>query len=757
MSEKEYIEFQCEYMPSIAGGPARKFATENFPLRVDYYGTNQLAHCGCEQSPDRQTVIFQSSASARTFIVRVPIHAEHTPGDGVQQPFFEAGAYETINETMRASRKNEVSASTSVILNFYATTYTTLEQRCWTSVGMAVVPLADWMKSSKSVGTIQYDVVHYRDSEPDPPKAKFNPPHKGVVNVSRFVSKGVTMRAAKVQNDDIDQKLLQGPIDRGMAVFFPEHRTKPRSCLTHPTEKYLAPYHVPINQQRRRLASATYVMLKSKKPMSVPYYERLLKIALARGGASANDALLWSAFVDDDDAAMYRKASATVDQTAFFSLGVRLITANPLAQRYLDDVVNRNVQGRAYSDNNVKPDEDFKICRLCGGDDCEGVCLETIMHYRDLVEADDSLLASMSELLRRIAKMLRLFVPMMTLGCVTNKKATAATLDESTALAHTFCALVPFWQFYNMCEPRSRDWLLRTRAYNANKALLDRFRSTEGGNHFFITTIGEATAPIDPAMRPVETYYEKNERDRSMAKQATRSASDRRSLCDQVIAILDRHNLSEVLQPEMLGPPNERASGTEVPDYSGFYKFFMSGSTPLFAETRRLDFAFALDQSDGDCSYGVAFDQIIDQDKVDGVPVPTRFLKPRLVPYLQFTEEEARACDAALMEMSPIPSYSLPKENWKSHPSVTQWDAYLKALVREIPAGVRQDRGTSLHPRRQFLTIYARDMSAAAMDSIQRIARLPSVVGFDYAWHGVNAALDGTSDDNIILDIYLMF
>jgi len=390
-SETGFVELTLEYEPDVAGGPVRGFATEHYPLRVDYFGTNQLAHCGCPVSPERQTRVFRTSADTRQFSVRIHKHAVSAEnGIGAQQPFFEAGAYKPINPPL--ALKSGLAASTSIVLMFYATTYTTLQQSCWTNVGMAVLPIAALLRSNGRGR--RFDVMQYRDPDSEASTPQFSPPRKGTLLVIGFNAGGLNSTPQReVKYDTVDDRVLRGIIDRNLGQFFPDHKSNRTSPLSHPSEPYLRPFHVPVNQQRKRLASCTYALLRAYGAMSVLYYENLLTIALRRSAADVETAMKWSAFIDNTDRPLDPNSSP--EQNAIVSIAVRLIVVFPLSQRYLDDTLNRNVQSRPYSAKKVLPDEDFKICRLCGGDDCEGVCLEAMIHMRDLVDADESVRAQM--------------------------------------------------------------------------------------------------------------------------------------------------------------------------------------------------------------------------------------------------------------------------------------------------------------------------------------------------------------------------
>jgi len=207
----------------------------------------------------------------------------------------------------------------------------------------------------------------------------------------------------------------------------------------------------------------------------------------------------------------------------------------------------------------------------------------------------------------------------------------------------------------------------------------------------------------------------------------------------------------------MLGPPDDAPADTgsnALPDYSSFYKFLMSASTPTFADTHVFDYAFALSDK---MTYGVPFDQVIDEEDSSAPPRAPRHGKPLVVPYLKLTEDEMRNSDAALMEMPPIPALQLPPDDWRDDARIKQWEPRLRALKRWriTPSSSSSSSNEALHPRLQYLTIYIDDINANVLEALRRIAALPSVAGVAYEWFGVNAAVDGTSNHNIILDIYL--
>lgn len=753
MSAKESnspsVDLTLEYAPDLAGGSAHQFASEHYPIRVDYYGTLQLSHAACGDHPSYRTLIIQSPESQHKLSVRLTAHAN---GKGIYAPFFEAGAYDnplptTQVEQAKSDGKLSVARSTSVVFNFYATTFTTLGQRCWTNVGVAQIFLEDLMTNQLP---LRGNVLHNRSIDPDY-TAQIKPLNKGTFQVTMASINNIVLRAASEFDTNGAKQVnaittaMHRALNRGMGVFFKDKRDKNHDTdiplLEHPIEEYLGPFHVPLFQTARfPLPSCTYCTLIPKRPIDVAYNERLLDIGLARSGATRPEALAWSSFLDS-------KASiSTIESCGFMSVCARTVSAFALSQRYMDDVLNQNHERRVWDEKKVKPVEDFKICRLCGGDDCEGVCLETIIHVRNLAEAPNETLSQMSPLLRNVCIYLRLFVPIMTLGCVTNRKATAAPLDETNALAHTFCTLMPFWQFYT--ENTHRDLLLQSRFYKKNRALLEQFADNRTKN--LAPIICEATAPIDPAMRPVESYYiDAGDRRVDIAIEI---AKDRRELCNAIVKILDSYDLSEVLQPEMLSPPDRMSKTTAGKrEYSGFYKFLMCGQTPVFADLRRLDFAFTVTTSRNNVEYGSQFSDIIapheaPNDESNG-----------LSNTLVLTENEARIADAILLELQPLPALELASDNGMSTERLKKLTEILKKIQSKTTLRRKEKNSTPLHRRLQYLTISAEDINEKVVNAITQLSQLPEVRMFEYGWWVLNKAIDGTDRHNVILDIYLWF
>lgn len=751
-----YVEFQCTYTPNIAGGPPQQFASELYPLRCDYHGTHQLAHANCSRHQSFTSVQFQNPRSSHTFRVVVEQHLPEDGANSMLMPFYEGGAYNDKIDVAQFSASRDMAASTSVVLTFYATTFTTNKQTCNSNVGTAVVSLAELQSAAKRSGKLALPVVFDRNChDKEGVKQVLT---KGSVMIDSINLHDVKLRSVAEfdvfdggHHESLFMEAMRCVIKRGQQTFFSKDGKV--AFLSQPTEKFLKPFHVPeFATPRAILPSCVYALLKPSGPINIQYCENMLAIAMKRSWCKdANEFLQWSAFIDGEP--------LTHQSHAAIALCVRMLVAFPLSQCYLDDFANMNKNGAPYKQTNIKAIEDFHICRNCRGDDCEGCFLEAMMLYQQITNCTEDEARQMSQQLRRARTILQLFVPFMTLGCVTNAKATTRKLDKSNAMAHTFFSMMFFWQMYDMMHAGQQKELLTSKFYKSRAELLNRFKpSTQDKKNYkpntmplgTLTITGESTAPIDPTASAVEAYYESAE----LQKVASVSAEARRVLLDAIIPILENSRVNDVLQPEVLSPPDKLLKNAE--GLSGFYRYFMSGCTPVFVDLRRLDFAFGFNvNNDAERTYGVPFESIIfpqwsgnDNNKQ----------KPGMMAYLELSEQEAKACDAILLDYPPVAVLE-PMSEENKNTIKRRHEAFTAKLdrIRDQEHAHEYFVGTDLHPRIQFITVREDDITPLIESLIIRIVNLQQVHWFDYSWHFINNAVGGTQDHNAILDIYLHF
>ena len=624
------VRLAFTFTPRVAGGSEGQFAAECVPLRLDLFGTRELS------GPVRQIVMGQLSTSR---VLEVEFRVQPTQCR-LALPFCDAGVGER-SAYVQENASGVCAQSCAIIANLYARSWTECGQRIWTSLGGALMPLAVLLNMTRSDRVERrFNVVCNR--EVDAPEQPTEVPVKGVIEIARvetFGSAQLALRSTR-PTGDIYQSLaaLEGArrqmaamIARGQACFFG------KAAFLRPTIRALLPFHVPTNQTDfMLLPSSSYTMLAPREPLSLPYYEQLLAVALRRSRLSEADALRFGRAARDSTGARFERA-------AFASLVVRTVTVFALSQCYTDDILNLNNSGSAWRADFVCNDEDFKLCRVCGADDCEGCALEPHMHVNQLCGClDDATLAQMSPLLRLVRGFLRTFVPCLVLGCVTNKQLTIDRMDQNNAQAHTFAVLVPFTMFTGMLDAERRKQLETQSRFAADRAAdLREWRGIEPYPLFC-----EATAPIDPAMRPTRSYYDNAATAAAAAEAAVES---RRAFIQFAVRCLKSTRVINRIGLEISGATAPGASDA-ARDQSTFYKYIVSLTTNVFADLLVCDFTVVYDRDEPDKRrFGVCFADFINASASIG-----------MVTHLVYTPAEAAIVDAVLTDQCPIPNLVLP-------------------------------------------------------------------------------------------------
>lgn len=706
MSARPIIEIECTYEPLVAGGPARAFGSERYPLRIDAFGTHEL-----DWRVQQQVFEPKDSHRLRLSLARAEVRAAD---DLWRRPFRAAGAYSDADDFSESEHELSFSASTAIILYAYATTGTKIGQECWTNVGVAVLTLQALL-GAREGDVLEFGFWQNRDnnfSEQSRDGAMKHALLKGRLFVHRVRAlKKLRLRRATKYDVDASHEIttaaahaLCAMIDRGMTPFFGPGSE--RRALGRPTMPFLMPFHVPeYRTPRMPLPSSAYCMHMPVAPLNLAYFEQCLDIALARSGHTRPEALALST------------ADELHRRSAFASVCVRCVCVQALSLVYLDDFLNRS-RASQFDERRIETDEDFKMARLAGADDCEGVALEILMHVRQLLEAPEECVRQMSELLAAVREFFSHYVPTLMLGCVTNRKMVAADLNQECALAHTFCALLPRW-FFDAAIDRSES-LFRDRKHPV--------------------LLAEGTAPIDPAMRPVNDYYGESDEEQEALRAALSATTTRRDLTDLIFATLGECK-AEYASIEAFGPPNQAAQGE---DYSNFYKYAVSIAAPSMAARRQLD--WALVQRLPQQTFGVTANALLDAD----------LGQIQFESFLTYTESEARLCDAVLQDQQPIPN--LVRSNSGSSRG---WQSYRTQLDRCVTAVAERDmspnRGTELHRKMTFITCRERDLDERFCTALERIVRSPAVRRVRYAFYELHKPVDGTADSNSILDVYIEF
>mgnify|MGYP001327204384 CR=1 FL=1 len=719
------VKVRFMFTPRVAGGQEGQFAAECAPLRLELFGTRELS---CRQP--QQLLLRSTNLDARRVVeVEFFVHQHSRASGRLALPFCDADAGEH-SEYAEDESGGVCARSAAVIANLYARTWTENGQRIWTSLGGALMPLATLLNMQRSHQVHRtFQVV--LDREIDAPAQPATPPTKGVIEVLNVeIDRRVALRTRRagdiyhsVESLEAARAAMAAMVQRGQGCFFGT------GAYLRPTVPALLPFHVPNNQTDfLLLPSSSYTMVRPRAPPNVPYYEQLVRIALRRSQLSEAEAL--------ELARGTRSNTATrADRAAFSALVVRAMCVFALSQCYMDDITNLNDGTGAYRADLVCNDEDFKLCRLCGGDDCEGCALEPHMHVNQLsARLDDATLAQMSPLLREVRSFLRTFVPCLTLGCVTNKQLTIDRLDASNSMAHTFAVLVPFRLFERMLAPTDRAAVVtRSRFAAERRADVDAWRGIDQ-----CPLICEGTAPIDPVMRPTGAYYDG---DPAAGAVAEKAVVERRAFAEFAIGCLKSTQTANRIGLEISGAT---ALGASALDQSTFYKYIVSFTTNAFVDQMRCDFSLVY-QRDAPAArtFGVRF-----ADFINGKP------EVGLVPYLVYTKQEAAIVDAVLTDQQPVPNLVLPADNQAAAGALARLEAL---ALRKARRGGDGERGTLAHTRHVYATARLIDIDESAVRAIEAIASGALVLSFEYKLYTLSAAVDGTDDHNWIVDFYFTF
>jgi hypothetical protein len=302
-------------------------------------------------------------------------------------------------------------------------------------------------------------------------------------------------------------------------------------------------------------------------------------------------------------------------------------------------------------------------------------------------------------------------------GAVTNAKLEyggASTMTAANTLAHTFFALIPFDVFRKLCSPELQKLV------GASKRWLPVSATAPYARLDLPWIIGEGTAIVDAVMQPIDYYYQRNEQAELAAAVAL---SERKSaLMDQLqSALVDTRLQTEMMTVERV----DAALLANKRDLSGFYKWINGFSTPVFADTRALDFAFYYDDR-GERSYGVRFNDLM---KPRGVPPSAQI---RIVPTSVLTEREAAVIDNIMALEEPVPRL-LYDEIDESRLGGAAERTLLAKLARRTRTPMPS---TAAHRSRLLVTTRARDVGQAEAKALVRAAAL-DWAQIDVSWRRV--------------------
>jgi hypothetical protein len=720
------LRLSCTYASGLAGGGSRAKA-ENFPVRLHVFGTHEL-----RRDQPQVTVLLASAVDARhkplrpgalNFEVAIEWHGV----DSVEQlcaPLRKLGAY-TFAGVGRAFQPGRVSRAARVVINAYASTQNKEGEACFVRAGCTVFTLDDVLNALD--GTVIWEALVQNSADVQPESRRTGdvvrsdePLIKGSVTLRRAWLVGGTRadleRSLLPPSPDFDMLTtaqmravaleMNALIDRNMNLFFGKN-----AFLPMPTIEPLRKYHAPVVlMEQLIMPTLGYVLNRSSRAPPAAVFIKLQRIVSERRGLPVE--WLQDTLRRMRDPAQPMPRRADVMAVCSFVGAMLTVLANALA--YIDDFVNWNRAGEPWDDANVQGDEDNKIARALGADDCEGLALEVMMLAADLYFDGDEM-----ETLRLIVWLIRLYVPGHVFGAVTNAKLEyggASTMTAGNTLAHTFFGLIPFDSFRKLCPPELQTRLGASQRWQtaaANGPLYARLDLP--------WIVGEGTAIVDATMQPLDYYYAPNEQTELAA--AVALSTRKVTLADELQSIIGETRLqTEMLTVERV----DAALLANKRDQSGFYKWVNGFSTSVFGDARMLDFAFYYDNR-GERSYGVRFNDLM---KPRNVP-PSQPM--HIVPTAVLTEREAAVVDNIIALEEPVPQLT--------HTDVDEsklGGAAERAFVAKLQLQRRAPMpSTPAHRSRLLVTARARDVGPAEIKALERLASLDDWAAVNAAWHRV--------------------
>lgn len=660
------LRLQCVYRPQLAGGVGRACG-ETFPVRLHVFGTHELrrerpdAHLFGSERLDEARQSLNADDDGFWFDTSIEWRGVAREED-VYAPMRALGAY-TFADVNRLFEPYKISRSARVVFNAYAKSLNPERQACWVRVGSASFCVAEIEQllagGSQMTYALVQNAVDYVSSRPHPDVLRDDAPLiKGRVTIVSASLDGGTL-------DDFKQSLLAiqpdfdmgsvaemrraalemtKAINRVMATFF-----GPNAALPSPSIAPLIRFHAVVTlKDQLVVASLGYCTNAAPRPPPFAFFARCMRAVCWRRNLSVDDLNATAEALFGTSNRMPTRARAL----AFYSFSIAVLTMLALSLVYIEDFANKNVAGRDWSDTLVEGDEDHKIARTELGDDCEGLALEIYMLALDLFFSGNDIIADarnepepLVRLLRNVVRVLRLYVPGMKFGAVTNAKLTyggSSTMTRDNTLAHTYTCFIPFDKFIALQSPDVVRQLTQSRHYGAyaeQRVLMERLDLP--------VLVGEGTANVDAWMRPIDLAYADDPQSLEIAA----------SLCARKASLLERIHASldgtrAQIEIYALDRYSNQHSANQR-DVSDFYKWSNGFTTAIFADTLMLDFAFYYRNrgpSMPERTYGVTFNDLLLKTSSDETE-----RQVRMMPTTTLTRREAAVMDnvMALDEVVP--------------------------------------------------------------------------------------------------------
>jgi len=672
-------------------------------------GQTEPAQYASETRP--KLAVFLTHGLSRGVVARGEPGAEKGTTTTVSLPFDVQGAQAFRRQARRVwmlpdgldePRETDASvpASASLAVNAYAVTYTEAGQELESRVGSAYILLEAVFQQDWSTG--QGMVFPLTDNTGDDGFVV-----KGAVRVfsARLVADGAETKTATVRfsarqkwsvmsdnEEGLQQQRMRAIQTRAMEFFFGSP-----PVIGKATIPYLERVHCPeYRTEALSLPGSVFsVRLPTQNPSGAVFLRAIEVVLwrigwLRRGAVDTMNGEIERQFRDGPRPG--KRVSALFH--AATTLLVGLFTLYPTNEVYENDFVNeggntilprstrsrmrkRMAQMRSQAANRAREEremrvpitESYKIVRGLGGGDCEDVACEVYIEAAQFMRLDFSGAdaaagplrgrAELGRLLGNLQRILSLYVPMLVLMAVTNKKMEDGLRDMNPdeAMAHTVAVFFPWAQFASAFDGTLTPQ--EARAMKSSRAWKEAERARKPWHTELRVLVCEGTARMDPRSVLPYTYWQDDEQGRAAGwrvVQEKRAAQERvqKAFAGEAGAFLP---VTMEILPTV---PNDTKDGDFAQnreDVSGFYKAPVSAYVGhTFRDSGVLDVVFAVrDSRTRAVTYGAHFNRLVFPELLaDGAL--------RVIPCNALDALDRRIINDALLKLEPEPPLRLSRQ-----------------------------------------------------------------------------------------------
>ncbi len=657
-----FLRTTFHYTPTVAGGKHHQYASEIHPfLHVHLtHGLNGTAHLA-----DGVLVVPPDT-------LRAEYEARDADHVAVQLDVpFDPSAYSG----------QALPASSSLVVHAYVETATETGQICREEAGSSYFLLSKLAQSSSDGNNRALWQLNGKE-----------PLVKGLATVHSIELISVAGGQERVQAlsslqfaatsettiqhfDDVSAEapsavLLNAHVQNSLRLFFAETNEQRSAPLSTSDPENLKAIHFPYYATDVAvLPGSAYTLRLPRHKAPASYYQKCLRIALARADAAPEDLLLAMDAQEQSPDRLLPSYRRVVEVMA----NMYTVYANNLV--YMSDEVNTGGNtlvvekkdnrlinaSSADAKSTVTVVENYKEAQLFGGGDCEDSAKSIFTQVDGFMHVTlpaprtptQKLLVRYQQLMQR-----NVFVPaLIGAGVRGAKLETTRDAIDAPLGGHTFHALIPTAQLVRALSNGDGS--------DEFAGLVEAVRSTEFSMHYervgrrpfhreLGVLVGEGTARATALTLPTGMYYaDSKRRSKAIAIQKLRNETQQ--------ALSESGLPTSVVSLEMPDLLLDDANGDVAADridVSNFYRGVSAFYCSAFAQSNVFDFALAWDEQGSATGYDPVLSAAATHGMHFGKFVRRDGFAPqvRIVPYARWSAPVREAVDDALAQLEPVPA-----------------------------------------------------------------------------------------------------